>query len=278
MNKPISIFVLLCLFAGCATTSKRCTTGGSSEEKAVQASTASSKEGEAAVPSQAGPEDALLAGLESEYKGEKGAKDVKDMKDPLKAWNLVWFHFNDKLYLWVIRPVAIGYGKVVPKPARNGINNFFTNLKTPVPLVSCFLQGRWKDLGVVAARFGINSTAGLLGFIDVAGKECGLAERNEDMDQAFGSWGIGTGYYLIWPFYGPSSVRGTFGLAGDMVLDPIMWIPWPRAASAATNAVNTINTASFNPNQYKELKGAAMAPYIGLRQAYYENRKKLVAE
>jgi phospholipid-binding lipoprotein MlaA len=270
MNKPISILVLLCLFAGCATTSH--------PSKTDQAPKPSSKELEAAAPAPAGQEDALLADLENEYKGEKKGEDVKNMKDPLKPWNLVWFHFNDKLYLWLLRPVAVGYGTVVPKPARNGIHNFFTNLKTPIPLISCLLQGKWKDLGVVAARFGLNSTAGLFGFIDVADREFGLKQRHEDVDQAFGSWGIGTGCYLIWPLYGPSSLRGTAGMAGDMVLDPLTWIPLPRAASAATTAVNTINTFSLNPNQYKELKGVAIKPYVGMRQAYYENRKKLVAE
>ncbi len=274
MSKPISLLLALCLFAGCATTSK--STQGNAPRKDEPAQTAASTESPASEA--AASDDALLAGLESEYKSDKAADDVKNMKDPLKPWNLVWFHFNDKLHFWLVRPVAIGYGEVIPKPARTGLDNFFNNLKFPDRFVSCLLQGRWSDMGVVAARFGINTTAGGLGFYDLADKKCGLKERNEDMDQAFGRWGIGQGCYLVWPFFGPSSIRGTFGLAGDIAANPLTWIPWPRAASIGVSTLNTVNATSLNPNQLKELKGVALEPYVGLRQAYYENRKKLVAE
>lgn len=281
--KPLVNLLLLCLIAGCATVSK--SSGPAPAETPPEtaqegAPEAPAPEGESAVAETAaeGPESEndLLAGLEEEYTGER--EEAKAVRDPLKFWNLIWYHFNDKLYLWVLRPTAIGYGKVVPQPARKGIDNFFENLSMPVPLGSCLLQGRWKDAGIVLARFGLNTTAGGLGFYDFAAKQCDLPEKEEDIDQALGSWGIGTGWYVVWPFFGPSSIRGTAGLIGDRVLTPTTWLPWPWEAALATGAVNTVNRTSLNPDAYKELKGMAVAPYVGLRDAYFQNRKKLVAE
>ncbi|HPO16805.1 MAG TPA: VacJ family lipoprotein [Candidatus Hydrogenedentes bacterium] len=288
MSKPISFLLALCLCAGCATTSKSTQTNTPKKGEPILTMPVSetpakemevpAKEAEAPASEKAASEDALLEGLESEYASDKEGKDVKNMKDPLKPWNLVWFHFNDKLHFWLIRPVAIGYGKVVPKPVRTGIDSFFSNLKFPDRLISCLLQGRWKDMGIVSARFGINTTAGGLGFYDLAEKKCGMKERDEDFDQAFGRWGIGQGYYLVWPLFGPSSIRGTVGLVGDIAANPLTWIPWPRAASVGVSALNTVNNTSLDPNKIKDLKSATVQPYVALRQAYYENRKKLVEE
>lgn len=279
MNRLASVLAL-CLLVGCATTHKAGTkdlsgTAPAKAEAAAAATPAGEAKKDAAT---AGSGDALLSGLEKEYGESEHPEQEAKLADPLKPWNLVWYHFNDKLYLWVLRPVAIGYGKAIPSPARQGVDHFFENLRTPGKAVSCLMQGRWEDAGRVMERFGVNTTAGGLGFYDFAAKVMHVEDRNEDIDQALGRWGLGPGCYIVWPFVGPSSVRGTFGMLGDGLLAPVTWVPYSRFASPGSRMISTVNTTSLDPDFYKDMKKGVADPYTAIRHAYTENRKKLVDE
>ena len=115
-------------------------------------------------------DDDLLGELEAEFaepdvKSEEVAPPVKD---PLQPFNRAMFTVNDKLYFWVLKPVGQGWSKVVPKPARSGINNFFSNLRAPGRTVSALLQGKFGKAGRELERFTVNTTFGFLGFDDAA--------------------------------------------------------------------------------------------------------------
>lgn len=45
--------------------------------------------------------------------------------DPFEPVNRGFFWVNDKLYFYLFKPVARGYGVVVPRPARVSVSNFF---------------------------------------------------------------------------------------------------------------------------------------------------------
>ena len=62
------------------------------------------------------------------------------IKDPLQPVNRAFFHFNDKLYLWIVKPAGKGYSKVVPRPARTCVSRFFGNVKYPAHLVNNLLD------------------------------------------------------------------------------------------------------------------------------------------
>lgn len=201
---------------------------------------------------------------------------VVEVADPLEPLNRVFFHFNDKLYFWVLKPVATGYAKVVPRPARRGIRNFFSNLETPVRFVNCMLQadlgGAWVELG----RFAINSTAGVAGFGDPARNRWSLAKRDEDLGQTLGRYGIGPSIYLNWPVLGPMNLRDTVGYAGDLFLDPVDYLVpefWPNVG---VRSVDTINGTSLRIGDYEDFKRAAIDPYVSLRDAYYQFRRTQV--
>ena len=83
---------------------------------------------------------------------------VEPIPDPLEPVNRVFFEFNDRLYFWLLKPVATGYKAVVPEPLRVSIRNAFSNLMTPVRAVNCLLQGDFKGVGTELARLVINST------------------------------------------------------------------------------------------------------------------------
>jgi len=120
----------------------------------------------------------------------------------------------------VARPLATAYTHVVPRFARTGISNFFSNLRAPVTITNQLLQGRGADAWDSLGRFLMNSTLGIGGLFDPASKAM-VPRRNEDFGQTLGAWGWRRSRYVELPFFGPRTVRDVFGLAGDIPLSPI---------------------------------------------------------
>lgn len=209
-----------------------------------------------------------------EFEGEFEEKSVH-VADPLYPLNYVMFQVYDKLYFWFLKPVAKGYKFVVPDLARTGIKNFFRNLKTPVRLTSCLLQGKGKSAGHEVLGFLVNSTVGVLGFGDPAQNNFNLKLSDEDLGQAFGSWGIGNGIYIVWPIFGPSTLRDTIGLAGDTLLDPLNYVSDPAVGYGA-GLIQIVNATSFRLGDYEAIKNSAVKPYEAFRNAYIQYRQAKV--
>jgi len=190
--------------------------------------------------------------------------------DPLEPFNRAMFHFNDKLYFWALKPAARGYSAVVPKPVRKGVKNFFKNLSFPVRFVSCIFQGKFEGAGIEVDRFLINSTIGLAGFMDTAANKFDMKEYDEDLSQTLGSYGIGHGFFINWPFLGASSVRQTIGSAGDAFLEPLNYVDMERKYELALTGFELVNDTSFRIGDYEDLKKAALDPYIAYRNAFYQ--------
>jgi phospholipid-binding lipoprotein MlaA len=207
--------------------------------------------------------------FEDEYADEPATPD------PLEPLNRAIYHVNDKLYFWVMKPVATGYEKVLPTPVRSGIRNVFDNVGMPKRFVNCLLQGRLRASGSELARFGLNSTIGILGWRDVAGDKWKLKEHSEDTGQTFGVWGAGPGIYLTLPIFGPSNARDAIGLVGDVFLDPIHYLPhfWVRAS---LNVEKRVNGLSFALGEYERGKAAALDHYVALRDMYRQYRERQI--
>lgn len=197
--------------------------------------------------------------------------------DPLEPVNRALFAFNDKAYFWVLKPVAKGYQAVVPEGARVSVRNFFSNLGTPIRLANNALQGKLKGAGTELLRFVINSTIGMAGFFDPARTGFHIEKRDEDLGQTFGRYGLGQGFYIVWPLLGPSSARDTAGSVGDLFLDPLTYIkdPW---AEAGVRTYKGENELSLTIGDYEDLKRSALDPYVAVRDAYVQNRAKKVGE
>jgi phospholipid-binding lipoprotein MlaA len=205
-----------------------------------------------------------------------GLEEEKAVHDPLEPWNRLMFHFNDKLYYWVLKPAAKGYNAVLPEPVRSSVGNFFRNITMPVRFVSSLLAGRVKAAGIELARFGINTTAGLGGLFDIA-KQYHLERQESDLGLTFGRYGIGEGIYIVWPFLGPSSLRDTVGTVGDSFLDPVNYIR-PERDAIAVSAYDYFNYAALHIDDYEDLVESAVEPYVALRNAYIQHRRSLITK
>ena len=95
------------------------------------------------------------------------------------------FKFNHALDKTIFKPIAKGY-RALPAPIRKGTGNAFDNLRSLLTLSNNVLQGEFGSAGNTAARFGINTTAGILGIFDPASK-LGFEDRGkEDFGQTMG--------------------------------------------------------------------------------------------
>ncbi|MDJ0668482.1 MAG: VacJ family lipoprotein [Desulfobacterales bacterium] len=206
---------------------------------------------------------------------------AEEIPDPLMGLNWLFFQFNDKFYRYLWEPLAQGYGFVVPEPARKGVRNFFSNLTTPIRLVNCLLQGKWDDAGNETARFMINTTAGVLGFGDPALEDYG-PPKDEDFGQTLGYWGLNDGFFLTLPFIGPSSLRDGIGFVADGYLHPVSYLdgkPYKtKWYKIAIRGFERFNATSFQIGEYDKLKGMALDPYVAIRNAWWQNRQKKIAE
>ena len=216
--------------------------------------------------------DDFLDEFEEEYKN----KSIH-IADPLSSWNRAMFHFNDKFYFWLLKPVARGYKAVIPGVVRTGARNFFRNIFTPIRLTSCILQGKVKAGGTELTRFVVNSTVGILGVADPAQKYLKLEMSDEDFGQTLGVYGIGNGFYLVWPLLGPSTLRDSVGMVGDWFLNPINYVESVEA-SVAIWSYEKINETSFRIGDYESIKEAAIKPYEAFRDAYIQYRNNKVKQ
>jgi len=197
--------------------------------------------------------------------------------DPLEGFNRAVFVFNDKIYMYGLRPIAKGYARVVPTFARRGVKNFFNNLFFPIRFVNDLLQGKGEAAGMEFSAFFINTTLGFGGLNDFAQKYVGIRLQDEDFGQTLGSYGIGNGFYLMLPVLGPSSLRDAVGRAGDSLINPVNYAqPWEL--SWGGRGLETVNGASFHIGEYEAFKKASIDPYTAMRNAYIQNRNALVKD
>lgn len=200
--------------------------------------------------------------------------------DPIEGWNRFWYSFNDKMYYYFWKPLAKGYGHVIPEKPRGWVRNFFRNLIFPVRFINCILQGKFEAAGLQTSKFIFNTTIGLGGLADVTegrAKTRPMPDGEEDFGQTLGYWGMGNGMYLVWPFLGPSSIRDSIGFVGDYYATPQtytlgFWTSMIVYAYAQTNKL------SLEMGKYEALTESAVDPYQALRDAYLKMRAKKIQE
>ena len=217
----------------------------------------------------AGAAETAVAGLDDEASGAT-------VRDPIEIVNRGLYTVNDKLYFWVLEPVARGYAKALPTAVREAVDRAFANLGMPRRSVNCLLQGKIAGSVDEVGRFVINTTLGCLGFFEVAEPRCGLAPHYEDFGQTLGRYGVGYGCYLTLPVFGPSNPRDTVGLVLDGLLDPLNYVLRDLPARVGVKAGSRVNDTSLRLGEYEKSKENALDHYIWMRESYTQYRDEQI--
>ncbi len=196
-----------------------------------------------------------------------------ETKDPLEWLNRPVYRFNEQMDRYVLKPVARGYKNIMPSPVRASVYHFFTNLHMPVTIMNNALQGKVVATGQDIIRFTGNSTIGMGGLFDPA-TLWGLPQHDEDLGQTLARWKIGSGWYLVLPFLGPSSIRHTIGRVGDGFTNPVVYIDMDDAwIGLAILDVIRLRAGLLGTEKLLEEQ---IDPYLFVRDAYLERRRSQI--
>ena len=191
--------------------------------------------------------------------------------DPLEPINRATFSFNQTADTYVLKPVAKGYRAVVPTVIRTGVQNFFRNLGVLNTAFNDALQLKGKDLPADLARFTTNFIFGLGGFFDVA-TDMGIPYHQEDFGQTLGSWGVGSGPYLMLPILGPSTLRDGMAKPVDFLTDPIYHLNGESPQWGLT-ALQAVDTRSNLFEAEAVLNDSAIDKYSFIRDLWLQKRR-----
>lgn len=204
--------------------------------------------------------------------GCASAQGERNPQDPLEPFNRSMYKFNDTVDKTIVKPVAKGYSTIVPEFGKIMVSNFFSNLDDVLVTIHDLLQLKFAQAASDGTRVLFNSTFGILGLFNVTDR---LEKHNEDLGQTLGYWGVGSGPYVVLPFFGPRTVRDSIGLYVDAYASPIRLIPNIPTRNVMYVA-RAINARAGLLDQEKILEEAAIDQYTFIRDAYLQQRQSLV--
>jgi phospholipid-binding lipoprotein MlaA len=203
------------------------------------------------------------------------AAPADNAHDPFERFNRAMYTFNDKFDRYLLKPVAKGYRKVTPTPVRRGVSNFFSNLHDVPIMLNNLLQGKPKQAASDFSRFFVNSTIGIFGLFDVATK-WELPKHDEDFGQTLAVWGVGSGPYLVLPFFGPSNLRDAPALVVDWEIYP----PNQMKDSGTRDKMLVLEVVDKRAQLLAAgdilEQAAGQDPYVFVREAYRQRRRYLI--
>lgn len=204
----------------------------------------------------------------------------EDVNDPLEPMNRFFFDVNEVLQDILLRPISTVYNEVLPAQVRKIIGNFLDNLTSPVILANDIMQGEVMRAWETLQRTVINSTIGVAGLADVAG-EFGIAKHDEDFGQTLAVWGVGEGFYLVLPVFGPSNPRDAIGKLGvDPFLDPLYYYLDNTDRDALIGArigLTAIDEYASIVDELNDVKKTSIDYYAAIRSLYRQKRKAEIA-
>ena len=197
--------------------------------------------------------------------------------DPYEATNRDVFALNQRLDKAIALPVAEFYIRAVPEPARDGVHNFLTNLNSPVVFANDVLQGDVDHAGETLGRFGVNSTLGLGGLVDVASK-MGIPGHDTDFGITLGMWGVGEGPFLMLPLIGPAPPRDLVGKVVDVFLDPLTYVSFRSKIyyDIGLGTIGIIDLRAQNIDTLESIERTSVDYYATTRNLYLQYRKAAV--
>ena len=208
------------------------------------------------------------------------ANAEENFHDPLEDTNRKIFDFNQAVDHHVLVPAAKAYRAALPEPVRNSVHDFLNNLQEPLIFANDTLQGNFGRAKDTVVRFVINSTLGMAGLVDLAGR-WGIPYHENDLGITFGVWGIPEGPYLVVPVLGPSNPRDLSGIAIQSFGDPwnritsgepftLYWIPYARGG------VSGIDLRSRYLDTLADIERTSLDYYATIRSLYRQRREALI--
>ena len=228
---------------------------------------------------------AIAGATNEELKGSKNTTD-----ECFEGFSRTMFKFNHALDKVILKPIAKGY-RALPTPIRKGTGNVTDNLRSLLTLSNNILQGNFGSAGNTAARFGINTTAGILGIFDPATKLGFEEEGKEDFGQTMGVWGASSGCYFVLPFLGPTTTRDVVGLVGNTILDPVYQITHNTEIRNGVvgngnysehnyyyyRGTSTVDFRAKNVESFERLEENSIDFYASVKSLYLQNREKQIS-
>ena len=194
------------------------------------------------------------------------------------------FKFNMALDDIILEPLAKGYNKL-PSPIKTGTGNFTSNIGTLLSIPNNILQGNFKQLGHSVGSFTINTTVGILGFLNPAEK-IGLKPHKEDVGQTLGSYGFGPGCYFVLPVLGPTTMRDSIGLLADTFVDPFahVTIREKKLLGASGNSLDyfsvkgaeDVDFRADNIRNFESLEKNSIDLYSSMKSIYLQDRENKI--
>jgi phospholipid-binding lipoprotein MlaA len=197
--------------------------------------------------------------------------------DPFEPLNRILFRLHQALDAAMFRPAAVAYARLAPAPVRTALHNAVVNLGEPRTAVNDALQGRALRTLKSLVRFGLNTTLGVGGLFDIAGRG-GLPAQPNDFGVTLAHLGVPSGPYLFIPLVGPSTVRDAFGGLADLGLNPLTYIRYPGDTEIAVGSVVTdgLYQRAAADGDLKAMEASATDLYASYRSYYLQNREAAI--
>jgi len=210
--------------------------------------------------------------------------NAKSAEECFEGTSRAIFKFNMAVDDIVLEPLAKGYNKL-PSPIKTGTSNFTSNIGTLLSIPNNVFQGNFKQLGHSVGSFAVNSTVGILGFLNPAEK-IGLKPNKEDVGQTLGSYGIGPGCYFVLPILGPTTARDSIGLLADTFVDPFAHITIREKEIFNTSGnsldyytvkgTTAIDFRADNERNFESLEKNSIDLYSSLKSIYLQDRENKI--
>ena len=210
--------------------------------------------------------------------------NVKAADDCFEGLSRSIFKFNMVFDDVVLEPIAKGYNKL-PSPIKKGTSNFTSNISTLLSIPNTLLQGNLIEFGNSIGSVMVNSTVGILGFLNPAEK-IGLKPHKEDVGQTLATYGIGSGCYFVLPVLGPTTVRDSVGLIADTFVAPfahitirekeILGISGNNLDYYTVKGTTAIDFRADNSTNFESLEQNSLDLYSSMKSIYLQDRENKI--
>jgi phospholipid-binding lipoprotein MlaA len=194
-------------------------------------------------------------------------QDAIRLYDPLEFPNRRLYAFNKFFYYNFLNPMTSVYEAITVPTVRSSVRNVFQNTGEPITTVNSFLQLDPVNGGKSLTRFVVNTTIGVAGIWDPASYF--VQSERRSFDQSFATWRVPPGPYLMWPFFGPTTIRGSVGRTASGYMNPFYYSTLEVAM--ASDGLYFVNRNSYQGDQLDALYEYSVDGYGAFKDAYEQN-------